>query len=80
MKKIMWQPSVEQIQRSQMFKFKEYINTNHGLNLDSYQDLHEWSVNQIPTFWEEAWNYFDIIHGEPYTQVVDDVSKMPGAK
>jgi acetoacetyl-CoA synthetase len=63
-----------------MFKFKEYINTNHGLNLDSYQDLHEWSVNQIPTFWEEAWNYFDIIHGEPYTQVVDDVSKMPGAK
>jgi acetoacetyl-CoA synthetase len=80
MKKIMWQPSVEQIQRSQMFKFKEYINTNHGLNLDSYQDLHEWSVNQIPTFWEETWNYFDIIHGEPYTQVVDDVSKMPGAK
>ena len=80
MKKIMWQPSVEQIQRSQMFKFKEYINTNHGLNLDSYQDLHEWSVNQIPTFWEEAWNYFDIIHAEPYTQVVDDVSKMPGAK
>ena len=80
MKKIMWQPSVEQIQRSQMFKFKEYINTNHGLNLDSYQDLHEWSVNQIPTFWEEAWNYFDIIHGEPYTQVVDDVSKMPEAK
>jgi acetoacetyl-CoA synthetase len=80
MKKIMWQPSVEQIQRSQMFKFKEYINTNHGLNLDSYQDLHEWSVNQIPTFWEETWNYFDIIHAEPYTQVVDDVSKMPGAK
>ena len=80
MKKIMWQPSVEQIQRSQMFKFKEYINTNHGLNLDSYQDLHEWSVNQIPTFWEETWNYFDIIHAEPYTQVVDDVSKMPEAK
>ena len=80
MKKIMWQPSVEQIKRSQMFKFKEYINMNHGLNLETYQDLHDWSVNQIPDFWSDAWNYFDIIHAEPYTQVVDNVSKMPGAK
>ncbi len=76
----MWKPSVEQIERSQMFEFKEFINTRHGLNLDSYTDLHDWSVNNIHEFWASAWEFFDIIHSQPYTQVVDDVSKMPGAK
>ena len=79
MKKIMWQPSVEQIQGSQMFEFKEFINDRHGLNLENYHDLHYWSVNQIPEFWDSAWSFFDILHSHPYTQVVDDVSKMPGA-
>ena len=63
-----------------MFEFKEYINGRHGINLENYQDLHGWSVNQIPDFWEAVWSYFDIIHSESYTQIVDDVSKMPGAK
>ena len=76
----MWKPSVEQIERSQMFEFKEFINTRHGLNLGSYQDLHEWSVDNIHEFWAFAWEFFDIIHTQPYTQVVDDVSEMPGAK
>ncbi|MBC8323869.1 MAG: AMP-binding protein, partial [Candidatus Marinimicrobia bacterium] len=80
MKKIMYQPSVEQIERSQMFEFKEFINDRHGVNLENYQDLHSWSVNQIPDFWEAVWSYFDIIHSESYTQIVDDESKMPGAK
>ena len=79
MKKIMWQPSVEQIQGSQMFEFKEFINDRHGLNLENYHDLHDWSVNRIPEFWDSAWSFFDILHSQPYTQVVDDVSKMPGA-
>ena len=79
MKKIMWQPSVEQIQGSQMFEFKEFINDRHGLNLENYHDLHDWSVNRIPEFWDSAWSFFNILHSQPYTQVVDDVSKMPGA-
>jgi len=80
MNKIMYQPSVEQIEHSQMFEFKAYINDRHGVNLENYQDLHSWSVNQIPDFWEAVWSYFDIIHSESYTHIVDDVSKMPGAK
>ncbi len=80
MAKIMWQPSDEQIQRSQVAKFKEFINTSHGLNLESYSDLHTWSVEHIPEFWESAWSFFDIIHSVPYTQILDDFSKMPGAK
>ena len=80
MKNIMWQPSEEQIKRSQMFKFTEYINTSHKQNLNNYQDLHEWSVKNIPEFWAGLWTFVDVIHSEPFTQVVDNVAKMPGAK
>ena len=62
-----------------MFEFKEFINDRHGLNLENYHDLHDWSVNRIPEFWDSAWSFFNILHSQPYTQVVDDVSKMPGA-
>jgi len=79
MKNIMWQPSAEQILRSQMFKFTEYINTSHKQNLKTYQDLHDWSVRNIPEFWADFWTFADIIHSVPFTQVVDNVSKMPGA-
>ncbi len=80
MKNIMWQPSEEQIQRSQMFKFTEYINTSHKQNLKNYHELHDWSVKNIPEFWANLWTFFDVIHSEPFTQVVDNVNKMPGAK
>ncbi|MFQ6677156.1 MAG: acetoacetate--CoA ligase [Fidelibacterota bacterium] len=76
----MWKPSATQIQHSQMNEFKKTINTNHGLNLQNYSDLHDWSVENIPAFWEELWTYLNISHSIPFSQVVDDESKMPGAK
>jgi len=79
MKHIMWQPSEEQIRRSQMYKFTDFINTRHKLILKNYDELHDWSVKNIPAFWEDLWTFFKIIHSETYSAVVDDVHKMPGA-
>ncbi len=79
MKKIMWKPTAEQIERSQMYKFKEYINTSHDINLENYNDLHTWSIDRTADFWAAIWTKFDIIHSQPYDRVVDDVTKMPGA-
>lgn len=80
MNNIMWQPSTEQIKNSQMEKFKRYINANYGLSIDHYADLHRWSVEHISEFWESIWNYFKIMHSKSFTQIVDDIHKMPGAK
>ena len=78
MKKVLWRPDSQK--KTKMEELTGIINHNHGQKVSSYQQLHDWSVNHIPEFWEEVWNYCDIVHSEPYTEVVDNIQTMPGAK
>ena len=43
---VMWIPSDEKIESSQMYKFMKKINAQYNLNLISFADLHSWSVNK----------------------------------
>jgi acetoacetyl-CoA synthetase len=63
-----------------MAKFMETVNTAYSLKLKTYADLFDWSVQKSPDFWEKIWQEANIIHSKPYTQIVDDIKKMPGAK
>jgi acetoacetyl-CoA synthetase len=76
----MWQPTADQVPITEMDKFRCQINEKFNLQLESYEDLHNWSVTNISEFWGEMWGYGDIIYSEPYKEAVDDLTKMPGAK
>jgi acetoacetyl-CoA synthetase len=80
MVKHLWAPSQEKIQTTNMYRFMQWINDRNDLSCTDYTDLYQWSVNHIPDFWAAWWEYAGIIASEPYTQVVDDATKMPGAK
>ena len=75
-----WTPSQKQIDRSQMTKFIKYVNLSHHLSLKNYDDLYSWSIQDIPSFWESVWNFCEVKYSTPYSEIVDDTSKMPGAK
>ena len=76
----LWQPNPQKASASQMQIFLNLINDKYHLAENSYAQLHLWSVENPADFWEEFWNYSNIIHSEEYTSVVDDAKKMPGAK
>tara|TARA_B100001564_G_scaffold201699_1_gene169628 strand:+ start:150 stop:2090 length:1941 start_codon:yes stop_codon:yes gene_type:complete len=78
MKKVLWRPDSKK--KTKMAELTGIINHNHGQKVNSYEQLHDWSVNHIPDFWEEVWNYCGIVHSEPYTEVVDNINTMPGAR
>ena len=78
MKNPLWRP--KNPEKSQMYDFIQLINNQYNLKITKYQNLHNWSVNNISSFWKEVWNYGDIIHSHKYTTVVEDLNKMPGAK
>ena len=59
-----------------MQKFLEQVNPN----FKDYWELYEWSVRDIAGFWARLWDFVGIRHSKPYDQVVDDASRMPGAK
>ena len=80
MSKVMWQPSTERAEASQMNQFRLFANKKYGMELDNYRDLYNWSVNEITHFWEAVWSFGKPVVSKDYHQVVDDDSKMPGAK
>tara|TARA_B100001013_G_scaffold323517_1_gene234515 strand:+ start:117 stop:2018 length:1902 start_codon:yes stop_codon:yes gene_type:complete len=63
-----------------MTKFIKYVNLSHHLSLKNYDDLYSWSIQDIPSFWETVWKFCEVKYSTPYSEIVDDTSKMPGAK
>lgn len=75
---IMWQPTPDQIAAARMTDFMQTINHQFNTNLETYAQLHEWSVTHSEEFWQSIWDYFDII-GEPGARVVSNPEQLPGA-
>ena len=80
MSKLLWQPSEAQIKASNMYRFMALINERYGTSFNSYDGLYQWSVDHIPEFWKEMWDFAAIKTSVPYDRVIDDAGKMPGAR
>jgi acetoacetyl-CoA synthetase len=78
MKDILWRPKSPE--KTKMAKLTQLINERYDQDIDGYEDLHLWSVRNIPDFWEEVWKYCEIIHSHPYSSIVNDTKAMPGAE
>ena len=80
MSKILWKPDDRQIENANMTKLIEKVNEQYGLTLSSYDELYKWSIENIPEFWKAMWEFGDIVHSEAFSEVVNDLDKMPGAR
>jgi acetoacetyl-CoA synthetase len=79
MSELLWTPSPEKVAQANLTRFLAFVNREHGLSLQGYDDLYEWSVREIPAFWEAMWRFADIRHSAPYEAVLED-PVMPGAR
>ena len=80
MKKPLWTPSQEIIQATNMTRFIRFVNQKYGKIIKDYPELYDWSINRIPEFWAAMWEFGEIKASKGFDRVVDDLSKMPGAK
>lgn len=58
------------------YKFMQTANRKHNLNLQTWDDLHAWSVNHRADFWDHLFHEHPIIHSGSYTKVVDENARM----
>ena len=79
MKHPLWIPSEERKRSANISRFIDRVNARHGLTLDSYAELYQWSVEHIPDFWAEVWDFAEIRSSKPYDKIVADLGKFPGA-
>ena len=49
--------------------FKNYINKN--VNINTYNDLHRWSIDCKEVFWDKVWDFTNII-GEKKEEIFKD--------
>ena len=80
MGQLLWTPSRERVNQSNMVAFIQFVNKKYGVKLESYRELHKWSVQAIPDFWAAMWEYAGIRSSRRYDQVVDDLAKFPGVR
>ncbi len=84
MKKPLWEPSEERQNRANIARFIGVVNEKHDLDIDSYAQLWNWSIENIPDFWATMWEFGEIKSSRGYDGVVDDAasltSKFPGAR
>jgi acetoacetyl-CoA synthetase len=68
---LLWEPSEERRERAVMTRFMR------ERGLESYQELWQWSVDDLDGFWAAVWEFFEV--GGDYDRVLGDRT-MPGAE
>ncbi|MBI2934018.1 MAG: acetoacetate--CoA ligase [Chloroflexi bacterium] len=77
--RLLWSPSRERMERANMTRFTDFVNQRHGTRFIFYDEMYDWSVENISAFWSAVWDFVDIRASRRYDQVVDDLTRFPGA-
>jgi acetoacetyl-CoA synthetase len=59
-----------------MWDFLQKVNKHHNKNFSTYDELYQWSIDNIADSWAEIWDYVGIRHSQPYKSVVADEKTM----
>lgn len=75
---ILWQPTLAQMEATQLAAYQRWLGKTQGLHFDSYAALWQWSVQDIERFWQTVWDFFDV-QAEGSRDPALATHAMPGA-
>ena len=76
--RIVWQPGERAIQDAQLTHFAQQVIRKRRLDVNSYADFYQWSVDEPEEFWSDLWDFGGVL-GRKGSTVLADGEKMPGA-
>jgi len=76
---ILWEASPAFREASGQATLMRWLAAHRGLQLRTYDELWQWSVDHLEEFHEVLWEYFDIAHSGTYDEVLGS-RRMPGAE
>ncbi len=76
---LLWTPSEEWVQRSNLTAYMRWLAHARSLEFQSYDELWRWSVADLEGFWASIWEYCAVQSSAPYTRVLGR-AQMPGAE
>ena len=75
----LWKPSEKRRSASNISRYMDWLRDRKGLCFETYNELWDWSVNDLEGFWGSVWDYFQVQAHRPYSRVLPE-RKMPGAR
>ena len=69
---LIYKPPKGLAERSYLYDYRCYVNKQYGLSLQTYDDLHEFSVHRSNNFWTSLWNYLPVKASKQPIQAVDE--------
>jgi acetoacetyl-CoA synthetase len=75
----LWRPSARERERTEMFRFMRWAGERHGRELESYDELWRWSVDELEEFWADIWEFCGVRASKRYERVLGS-HEMPGAR
>ena len=76
----LWQPDPDRIMASNMLRFMQSTNHKYNLQLQTYEDLHHWSITHPDKFWSDWWDYARIIAHSKGDTILKDGALMSRAR
>jgi acetoacetyl-CoA synthetase len=76
---VLWTPSPERVERATLTRYQRWLEERVGRSFASYEQLWQWSVDELDAFWASIWEFFDVqADGSP--EPVLGRREMPGAQ
>ena len=72
----LWTPSKERIENSNAMKFMKQVSEKSGFTGSTFHDLWEWSVNNPEPFWDNIWDFGDIIGDKGSNRISNGKEKL----
>jgi acetoacetyl-CoA synthetase len=74
---MLWEPPVDVRETTRIGRFLTWLEHERGLQFETYDELHRWSVDDLDGFWSAIWEHFGV-RGS-YERVLGR-REMPGAE
>ncbi|HKJ63846.1 MAG TPA: AMP-binding protein, partial [Desulfopila sp.] len=75
----LWAPSKGRVERSNMYRFMQTVNTKHDQSFTDYNELYQWSVDNLALFWQMMWDFIPLIASHQYETVLKNPDSMRDA-
>ena len=74
---LLWQPNEDRLAKAKITAYMAWL-AQRGQHFSNYEELWQWSVDDLSAFWQSIWEYFDVKSSQAYQQVLANEA-MPGA-
>ena len=78
--KPLWRPSPQRIAAAHVTAFRQFVNHRHGLQLDDYEALWQWSTTHLGDFWTAVWDSAGVVAETRGERAYVPADSMPDAR